>query len=60
MTTYTVRALGLILACNARVHGMVAANKSREVSGDSMMYSEDQFQAEASEMEQIAMDVIQQ
>lgn len=54
MNEQTVRALGFILACNARVEGMRAANRQREALGESMMYAEEEFFAEANAMDNIA------
>lgn len=50
----TVRALGFILACNARVEGMRAENQQRAALGESMAYTASDFNAEAFEMENIA------
>lgn len=57
MNEQTVRALGFILACNARVEGMRAANQQRAATGDSMAYSSGDFDAEAAQMERIAHEL---
>jgi len=54
MDEATVRALGFILACNARVAGMQAANQQRVILGESIMYDEEHFNNEAAQMENIA------
>jgi hypothetical protein len=54
MNDETVRALGFILACNARVEGMRAMNMQRSATGDSMAYDEQEFFHEAAQMEIIA------
>jgi hypothetical protein len=57
MDEQTVRALGFILACNARVEGMRAANQQREHLGESMAYTEHDFSVEGFEMENIARNL---
>ncbi|MDA3831900.1 MAG: hypothetical protein PF495_00730 [Spirochaetales bacterium] len=57
MTEEAVRALGHILACNARVLGMQAENMQRSVLDQSMAYSEDEFNQEAFAMENIARNL---
>lgn len=54
MDETTVRALGFILACHARVLGMHAANQVRESKGEAHAYDQQAFFAEASSMENIA------
>ena len=56
MDTATVRALGFILACNARVEGMRAANLHAERT-DAPLYDEQAFMAEAAQMESIAHEL---
>lgn len=57
MNEVIVRALGFILACNARVEGMRAANQQRQILGESTAYDEGNFMAEAAMMENIAHDL---
>jgi hypothetical protein len=57
MNEQTVRALGFILACNARVEGMRAANQQRAAVGESMAYDSHDFDAEAAQMERIAHEL---
>ena len=54
-----LRNLALISACNARVEGMRAENKQREVLGESMAYTEQDFAYEAAELERLSYEVIQ-
>lgn len=46
---------GMILAANARVEGMKAANMQREVLGQSMAYTQDEFEKEADKIHEAAM-----
>lgn len=54
MNEQTVRALGLLLACNARVEAMRAANMQCQALGESMAYDSGDFNDEAVVMELIA------
>lgn len=55
MTNEQLRILALIFAANARVLGMEAANQGRIVNGESIMYSEDHFQAEAMTLTELSI-----
>ena len=59
-TSQTVRALALIIAAQARIAGMQAANLDRQMQGYSLAYSEEAFFQEAGSLEQIAEEVISQ
>jgi hypothetical protein len=59
-TSQTVRALALIIAAQARIAGMQAANLDRQMQGYSLAYSEEAFFQEAGSLEQIAVEVINQ
>lgn len=52
----TVRALGFILACYARVEGMKANNQQADPAGGGQ-YQEEAFYHEAAQMEIIARDL---
>lgn len=58
MTSEQIQILALIYAANARVVGMQAANQQRAVHGDSVMYSEDHFLAEAQHLETLSIQAI--
>lgn len=59
-TPHTAYALALIAAAQARIAGMVAENQLRMICNNSVSYGEDAFQIEASQLERIAMEVINQ
>jgi hypothetical protein len=58
MDNKQLQILALIMAANARVIGMQAGNDQRKVQGDSMMYSEDHFLAEAVHLETLSVQAI--
>lgn len=60
MTPQTAHAFALMLACQARIAGMQAANQQRLMLGLSTAYDEEAFFAEAYALENIADGVIQQ
>ena len=57
MNEQTVRALGFILACNARVEGMKSHNLHVQHVGGSDFYDEQAFFHEAAQMEIIAHEL---
>ena len=59
-TPQTAHALALIAAAQARIAGMQAANLGRQMQGYSLAYSEESFFDEATHLEQIAVEVINQ
>lgn len=59
-TPQTAHALALIAAAQARIAGMQAENHSRQNQGYSLAYGEDAFFTEASHLDQIAEQVINQ
>mgnify|MGYP003576261551 CR=1 FL=1 len=54
MDDLTVYKFAMLLACQARVFGMVAENDARKARGDSPAYDESAFFAEALNIETIA------
>lgn len=60
MTPETVRYFGLMLACQARIEGMNAANRQAMALGHSLPYVDQDFRYEAAELERLALEVIQQ
>lgn len=58
MDNKQLQILALIMASNARVIGMQAANQQRAVQGDSVMYSEDHFLSEAQHLEELSVQSI--
>ena len=58
MNNQQLQILALIMASNARVIGMQAANQQRVVQGDSVMYSEDHFLSEAQHLEELSVQAI--
>jgi hypothetical protein len=58
MDNKQLQILALIMAANARVIGMQAANDQRKAQGDSMMYGEDHFLAEAVHLETLSVQAI--
>lgn len=58
MDNKQLQILALIMAANARVIGMQAANDQRKAQGDSMMYSEDHFLAEADHLEHLSVQAL--
>jgi len=57
MNEQTVRALGFILACNARVEGMKAENMAKARVSEPMAYDDDDFNNQAFQMERIAHEL---
>lgn len=57
-TPQTARCLALIAAAQARIAGMQAENAQRQQLGQTPAYTPDHFFVEASQLEQIAMEVI--
>lgn len=60
MSPETVRCFGLMLACQARIDGMKAANSAVDPIADHLPYGELHFYAEAANLEHLAMEVIKQ
>ena len=58
MSNEQLQILALILAANARVVGMQAANQQRSACGESVAYTEDHFQGEASHLENLSVQAI--
>lgn len=58
MSNQQLQILALVMAANARVVGMQAANQQRQAVGDSPMYSEDHFAAEAQHLETLSIQAI--
>lgn len=56
----TAHALALIAAAQARIAAMQALNQHRLSLGQSIAYDEEAFYNEATGLEQLAQDVIQQ
>lgn len=56
----TAYVLALIAAAQARIAGMQALNQHRLSSGFSIAYDEDSFFNEATELEQLALEVLNQ
>jgi hypothetical protein len=48
MNNYDVRRLALILALQAKIEGMKAENKYREINGHDLTYGDGDFQIKAS------------
>lgn len=57
MDAATVRALGFILACNARVEGMKAENMAKARISEPMAYDDVDFNGQAYQMERIAHEL---
>jgi len=51
---YDIKRLALVLATQAEIEGMKAANKQREIQNDSMAYPEDSFFDKANELRNLA------
>lgn len=49
-----------VLAANARIEGMVAANQQRIAEGGSVAWTQDHFETEAHHMEILANQAIQE
>lgn len=60
MTPETVRYFGLMLACQARIEGMKAANAQVDPQASELPYGEQAFGYESAELERLALAVIQQ
>jgi hypothetical protein len=58
MNNQQLQILALIMASNARVLGMQAANQQRAAVGDSPMWSEDHFQEEAQHLEHLSVQAL--
>lgn len=58
-TPETVRVFALIVAAQARIAGMQAANIQRQILDQSMAYDSDAFFEEAYGLEQLSIQVIQ-
>jgi len=54
MNTYDVKRLALILAVQTEIEGMKAENKQREILGNSMAYTEEDFIDKASELRNLS------
>lgn len=59
-TPQTAHALAMIAASQARIAGMQAENQSRQNQGYALAYDVDAFFDEATGLEQIAVEVINQ
>lgn len=57
MNSIIASQFGFILAAQARVLGMQAANQQREVAGESPAYVEHDFNAEAAHIENCATEI---
>jgi len=60
MTPETCRCFALIVATQARIEGMKAENAHRLECGNSIAYGEEAFNIEAFQLEQLAIQVINQ
>ena len=58
MDNKQLQILALIMAANARVVGMQAANQQRALNGDSLMYSEDHFLEESQHLEHLSVQAL--
>lgn len=58
MNNQQLQLLALILASNARVVGMQAANQQRAAQGESVAYTEDHFSGEACHLEELSIQAI--
>lgn len=56
----TAFTLAMVAAAQARIAGMQAENQQRQVLGHSLAYDADAFFCEATGLEQLAQEVIQQ
>ena len=54
MSGYDVKRLAWVLAAQAEIEGMKAANKEREQRGESLAYNEGDFQYKAKRLEDLA------
>lgn len=57
MDENTARNFGFLLACQARVFGMVAENEARKARGEGPAYDESSFFAEANTIDTIARQI---
>ena len=60
MTPESIRCLALIAASQARVAGMQAFNAERQSNGYALAYDESAFLAESQNLENLAMQVMNQ
>lgn len=58
MNAYGYGKFALVLAAHARVQGMVAENQRRQMLMESTAYGEDVFNAEAGQMEALAIAIL--
>ncbi len=54
MDQYDIKRLALVLAIQAEIEGMKAENKQRKVTGNSLAYSDEQFQNKAIDLRNLA------
>ena len=54
MDNYDVKRLALVYACQAEIEGMKAENRALKYYGDPIKWGNDDFQAKADEMKNIA------
>lgn len=59
MNAYGYAKFAQVLACQARVAGMMAENLHRQECGESIAYGEEHFFAEAKTMEDLSMEIQQ-
>ena len=59
MNHHAIANLGFILACNARIEAMKAANMLRADHGKANAYGEDSFALEQAELSRLARDTLE-